>query len=144
MNFDIKNKLGILKITEMGFITIDYTINDDIILYKSVKITVGEETIEFNSGDFVKDWFNSKKFFILNMGNDFHLSCSSTVNHFIMDGAKFDSAYLHIENGKPILKYPDKSKENWFLDPIFDGMEIFVNEGTTPTWDELKDYCKDE
>lgn len=64
-----------------------------------------------------------------------NLSHSSTVNHFIMDGALFDSAYLHIDNeGNSRLEYQYDE----------DGWEFFVKEGTKPTWDDLKNYCKEE
>jgi hypothetical protein len=87
-----------------------------------------------------------------------------------MDGAPYDSAYLHRENDKLILKYTEKINENelktflkekyktnkqreeakrriilnkMYLDKeITDGLEFFVPQGTKPTWEELKDMCK--
>lgn len=62
------------------------------------------------------------------------------------DSGKFDSAYLHIENEEYILKYLD------FDDPLYhetqrsvyeDGWEFFVPTGTKPTWEELKNYVKE-
>lgn len=98
----------------------------------------------FKTGNFVKDWYDATKAYINGkIGGDGHLSGSSTVDHFIMDGAEFDSAYLHIENDKPVLKYIDRSVENWYLTDVDRGIEYFVKEGTTPTWEELREMCGD-
>ncbi len=100
----------------------------------------------FDSGDFVKDWFNAIKFFVTEIANTFQpLIHSSSVDHFIHDTNKYDSAYLHIENEIPILKYVDRSDEHWFISQkdIFEAhIELFVNENTKPTWEELKESCK--
>ncbi len=104
--------------------------------YQSVTIRHynGKELV-FNTGDFVKDWFNALKFVLTGgLGEYPTLSDSSTVNHFIMDGAKFDSMYLHFVDDVPVLR-----KEYDYENP---GYELFVEKGTTPTWEELKEICK--
>jgi hypothetical protein len=99
----------------------------------------------FDSGNFIKDWFDAKKFFSQElMDIEFHLSGSSTCDHFHMDGADFDSAYLHIVDDKPVLMYLDREDPNWFMtqrDVYEKGWEFFVEPGTQPTWEELKKYC---
>jgi hypothetical protein len=117
----------------MAVIRIDYddgNIND--LKYESVRISYGitsEKT--FASGNFVKDWFDCKKFFALEIENEFLLH-SSSVDHFIMDGAPYDSVYLKNENDNP------------YLTRVYDGegIELFVPKGTLPTWEELKEMCK--
>lgn len=97
----------------------------------------------FNTGNFVKDWFAALKWFIEgDLGE--HLVNSSSVDHFIMDGAPYESAYIHFVDEKPVLKYLDRSDPNWWHDPegIAEGLEIFVPENTQPTWEELKEMCK--
>jgi hypothetical protein len=111
--------------------------------YESVYIHYQEGEKVFNSGDFIKDWFNVNKFYNLNL-ND-HLSFSSTCDHFHMDGADYDSAYLHVVDDKPVLKYIDKTDKYWFVtqcDIYQKGWEVFVKPGTQPTWEELKEMCK--
>lgn len=115
--------------------------------YESVRVSYGENQKKiFNSGNFVKDWFDLMKFIINELSEtEFHFSASSSVDHFIMDGAPYDSAYLHMVNEKPVLKYVDKTKENYLYeqqDVYEDGTEFFVPEGTQPTWEELKEMCK--
>ena len=52
----------------------------------------------FNSGDFVKDWYDCNKFIITELSDsEYAFSNSSSVDHFIMDGAPFRSAYLKLE-----------------------------------------------
>ena len=66
-----------------------------------------------------------------------------------MDGAKFESAYLHMEGGNPVLKYcvpyEDLSTVEDMIknQSIYEGgWEFFVPEGTKPTWEELKESFK--
>lgn len=110
--------------------------------YKSVYIHGDKCKKIFKSGNFIKDWYDAKKYYITKL-NDEVLSASSSSDHFFMDGANFDSAYLHVENNVPILKYVDRTKDKWYLTDICDGWEFFVEEGTTPTWEELKIICGD-
>lgn len=115
------------------------------IVYESVYLHTREENFTFNSGNFVKDWFNAKKKYVELQDKEPYLSGSSTCNHFISDGAKFDSAYLHVVDGKPILRYIDYNDESWLENQrdIFEkGWEFFVDEGTQPTWEELKEITK--
>ena len=88
----------------------------------------------FSSGNFVKDWFDALKWFIQSdLGNN--LVNSSSVDHFIMDGGSelYDSAYLMFDEEKnPYLSYSSKD---------FDGLELFVEKDTEPTWEELKNIC---
>jgi hypothetical protein len=116
--------------------------------YKLVYLSTQSEKFEFNSGNFIVDWYHAiKKFY--NEVDDIHLSHSSTVNHFIMDGAPYSSAYLFWENDLPILKY---LKEGWAdsiesmleAKQIYDngGIEMFVEDGIKPTFEELKNYVE--
>lgn len=114
--------------------------------YKYVSISYDNEKKEFASGNFVVDWYNAKKFFVNDLSDKVTYMChSSSVDHFIMDGAPYDSAYLNFVDGKPVLKYLDRTDEYWFLDRenITKGMEIFVPENTKPTWEELKEIVKE-
>ena len=128
----------------MGVIGIKYREFGDPLDYESVCIhTTLKGEIIFDSGNFVKDWYDAIKKFITELTEN--LSHSSSCDHFISDGAKFDSAYLHIIDDKPILKYLNKSNDNWInteMDVYENGIEFFVKEGTTPTWKELKEMCE--
>jgi hypothetical protein len=100
--------------------------------YKSVDISYGSpsEVKVFETGNFAMDWYNMRKFMIQKLTEiEFHFCHSSSVDHFIMDGAPYDSMYLKFDSeNKPYLtsEYDE------------DGIEFFVPEGTTPTWGELK------
>lgn len=112
------------------------------IIYHGVTLRVYNENHEFNSGDFVKDWASALKKFV-EFENDPRLSHSSSVDHFFMDGAEYDSAYLHVIDDEPILKYIDKSDPNylWTQSEIYEnGCEYFVPKGSNFTWEELKKY----
>lgn len=117
------------------------------IVYQSVRLrySIPEDLeLKFNSGDFVKDWFDAMKDIFTRENVDPFLSHSSSVNHFIMDGAKYDSAYLHMDGEEAVLKYVDESDPNylWTQRDIYEkGSEFFVPEGTQPTWAELKKLC---
>ena len=120
----------------MAFITINYDDGDGS-TYESVEIHYGDnEKKIFASGNFVKDWWDMRKFMIQNLlDSEYAFSCSSSVDHFIMDGAPYDSAYLKTnDEGKPYFAYGNEHCD--------DGIEFFVPEGTQPTWDELKELYK--
>ncbi len=128
----------------------DYNEDDELIetpgglKYKSVYVHYEGGEKVFDSGNFIKDWFDAKGFYARGLMDKEHLYNSSTCNHFIMDGAPYDSAYLHIVDDKPVLMYLDRKDPNWFMtqrDVYEKGWEFFVEPGTQPTWEELKKYC---
>ena len=95
---------------------------------------------EFDSGDFVKDWYDGLKWFIQSELEE-HLCNSSSVDHFIMDGGHelYDSVYLKFkEDGTPWLDYA----HDYILFGE-NGLELFVVKGTEPTWEELREICND-
>lgn len=117
----------------MAVVRIKY-LEGDPTTYKSVEISFSgrEENKFFDSGNFVKDWFDCNEFIVnSNLSEKEPISNSSTVNHFFMDGAPFDSAYLKMIDNKGILYYT-YDDEGW---------EFFVPTGTNPTWEELKEMC---
>ena len=113
--------------------------------YHNVYLHTKDGVHKFESGNFVKDWYDAKKKYMEIMDVEPFLSGSSTCDHFQGDGGKFDSGYLHVVDGKPALKYIDNSDPNYLFtqQEIYeDGWEFFVPEGTQPTWEELKELCK--
>jgi hypothetical protein len=135
----------------MGRISINYDEgNKENLGYESVEIKFRNEKYNksFSSGDFIKDWYDMRKYMIndVDMSDDEpYFIHSSSVDHFIMDGAPYDSAYLHIVDDKPVLKYFDRTDPNWFLQGVDEGgIEFFVPENTQPTWEEFRDKYKDE
>jgi len=135
----------------MGFITIHYTggytydANDNRIGnppdYKSVELKLDKEKFIFNSGNFVKDWFQMRRQ-LFNSDYLGPVTGSSSVDHFFMDGAPYESAYLHMVDDNAVLKYVDTSDPMWVLDDSLNGIEFFVPQGTKPTFEELKELCK--
>lgn len=116
----------------MNFISINY--NDSTLdNYGHVSLKVGNDLeFKFESNNFEKDWFDCMKKVIVEFPNP--TSYSSTVNHFIFDGAPYKSAYLVEVDGKYELSYDPKD---------YDNVEFFIKENHTPTWEELKNKYKD-
>lgn len=108
--------------------------------YKSVDISYDglKKKKVFNTGNFVKDWYDMIKFMITKLSEkeDFFV-CSSSVDHFRMDGSQkfYDPAWL-VTNDKPKLVYTHP-----MLDPDGEesGIKFYVEKGTQPTWEELKE-----
>ena len=118
----------------MSFTTINYSEGTKNLDYRSVELYYGEnleEKIFFNSGNFVKDWYDRVKFVIMQISDEEFHTCSSTIDHFIMDGAPYDRAWL---KGIELL-YSGQD--------IHHAIQLFVPEGTKPTWEELRDICGD-
>lgn len=106
------------------------------IIYQFVEVCYGKDLEEkkvFNSGDFVKDWYDRVKFIITELGDSEHHTCSCSVDHFIMDGAPYDSAWLKMANRTAKLRY-------YYGAGL---IEFFVPAGTRPTWAQLREMCGD-
>jgi hypothetical protein len=123
----------------MAVVSIEYNDgNKKDLGYKSVNISYNGSKIKksFNSGNFVKDWYDCTKLCITKIHGKEFVSHSSSVNNFFMDGAKYDSAYLLTDKGNAVLSYDSKHHDK--------GIELFVEDGTTPTWEQLRKICGDE
>ena len=123
----------------MAVISIDYNDgNKKDLGYRSIDVSYNNLKSKkvFNSGNFVKDWYDCIKFCITKIQNTEPKMHSSSVNHFFMDGAKYDSAYLVVTKEKTSLSYDSEMHG--------ENIELFVEENTTPTWEELRKICGDE
>ena len=116
--------------------------------YKSVYIHCANKknSRQFKSSNFVKDWYDAKKYYINELQDkEPYLGGSSTCDHFFMDGAEYDSAYLHIVDERGVLKYPNYADPHWYMsEDVTNGIEFFVETGTKPTWEELREICGDK
>jgi len=106
--------------------------------YESIYVNYGEQKVKaFESGNFVKDWFDLLKFIVIELSEtESHFVGSSTVDHFFMDGADelYDEAFLITdEQGVSELCYGNFEGM---------GMKLYVPTGTKPTWVELKEMCE--
>lgn len=120
----------------MSFTTINYD-EPNPKTYKSVEIHDFDDNItKFESGDFVKDWYDLTKFLLTTLIDEPYHTNSSSVNHFIMDGAEFDSVYLGFD--------PKNQVSRLYYNHNDGGVEIFVKKGTKPTWEELRKLVGDE
>lgn len=123
----------------MAVISIDYNDgNKKDLGYKGIDVSYNnlKSKKKFDSGNFVKDWYDCIKFCITKIQNSEPIIHSSSVNHFFMDGAKYDSAYLVVTKEKTSLSYDSENHG--------ENIELFVEENTTPTWEELRKICGDE
>ena len=120
----------------MAVINIDYDFDkNDKIIYYSTDISYGfslKEKKVFDSGNFIVDWYNCMKFIVLELHQEECVLFSSSVDHFIMDDAPYDIAYLINKNDKYFLEYKNTGE----------GLKFFVNKNEKSTWDEFKKYCE--
>lgn len=102
--------------------------------YISVKVSSrkDDKTVKFDSGNFVKDWWDAMKYLIIDLEWEYPTSFSSSVDNFITDGDKYDSMYL-VEKDE-VNELQSEYDE--------DGIEFFVPNGTQLTWKELTEYIK--
>lgn len=121
----------------MAVFTINYDEgNKENLNYKSIEIHYDslKQKKMFDSGNFVKDWFNLIKFVITELNNtELHITGSSTIDHFFMDGADklYDEAYLNTDDIELVYNFSSN-----------DQCKLYVPKGTKPTWNELKEMCK--
>jgi hypothetical protein len=124
----------------MAVISINYD-EENPETYESVEVLYNSGKKLFKSGNFIRDWYNLNKWINEEiegeLANDLHFAHSSTVDHFIMDGANVISRYLKInKDGLPYL-----TKEYDYMD---EGTEFFIPSGEDWTWEQLKEYVKNE
>jgi len=116
----------------MAVISIDYN-EPNVNEYLAVKLSNPEGSAgSWNSGDFVKDWYDCMKFILTGkIGEYFFVIHSSSVDHFIMDDIsdKYESCWL-VTSKDPVEFVKKHSGE---------GIEFFVNKGWSGTWEEFKD-----
>jgi hypothetical protein len=120
--------------------------------YKSVEISYdsGKRKKIFKSGNFVKDWYDCRKFMITKLSEtEYTFMHSSTVDHFIMDGGKklYDTTFLYTDGGTTGYLEYDKNKLLRAMLSEYNneqGIEFFVKKGTKPTWEELRVLCGDK
>ena len=122
----------------MALISIEYDIAEcGTIKYNHVYIQTNNNAVKmFSSKSFIKDWFYAMKYFINDVfDNDPHLSNSSSINDFFMDGADYDSAYLVAKDNDDFELSYDRKMSSGHI-------EFFVEKGTKPTWEEFKKIVK--
>jgi len=126
----------------MAVYGINYDEGNEIDLgYESVDISYDslKKKKIFNSGNFIKDWYDLVKFIIMELGEtESHFIGSSSTDHFFMDGADklYDEAYLI----DATVDGETKSVLSYEYDE--DTIKFYVPIGTRPTWGELKEMCK--
>lgn len=100
--------------------------------YESV--TVGNKI--FNSGNIIVDWFNSMKYISTIPDDEYEIQMfSSSVDHFIMDGNDYNTAYL---------KQTDNEVFELIHEHVDRGIMFFVPNGVKWAWEELKTYVKNK
>lgn len=64
--------------------------------YKAVLLwdSITKETVRFDSGDFLVDWIDALKYV-----DDESIVCSSSVDHFLMDGKRYVMRMIKEDNG---------------------------------------------
>lgn len=109
--------------------------------YKSVHISYDslKKKKVFNSGDFVKDWFDLMFFMVMELSDivdEPFWTGSSSVDHFFMDGADelYDELYLTEIDGQNVL-----SDDPSLYDEC---LRFYVPKGERPTWSEFKTKYK--
>lgn len=121
----------------MATVRINY--DKDTLDYKSVVITYdfNKKVKSFDSGDFVRDWYDATKFRMVLDKVEFDFKELPSVNNFDFLTNKFDRAYLKRSKNEFYLKYDVKEYDHF-------SVKYYVKAGTTPTWDELRKICGDK
>jgi len=120
----------------VGFVDIIYGGVAPTMVYKGVSFSsdIKEEDKIFYTGDFLKDWYFCQKYLVqIKSKSEGSLSYSSTVNHFVTDGAPYQSRYLSIVDGKGFLNEESNGEQ----------MRFFVPNDQDFTWGVLQAYCEE-
>ena len=106
----------------MAVISVNYNEGSDL-KYLETSIYLNGESIDYDSGDFVKDWYDLMKFILCGgLEEEYHIVFSSSVDHFISDTGLYDTLYL---------RSLDIKNTEWELTDEYDelGFQFFVPKG---------------
>ena len=115
----------------MAVLSVNYNEGGDL-KYIEASIYHNGESIDYNSGDFVKDWYDLMKFILCGgLENYYHIVFSSSVHHFVDDTGLYDTLYLRpIDPKSTKWEFTDQYDENAF--------QFFVPKGKRYTWEQYK------
>lgn len=87
------------------FISINFEGGDQS-TYNGVVASIGKKSKTFNTGEPTVDWINMYKWAL---DKEFFTGvCSSSVDHFVMDGDKYKKVYIDHDNGNEFTNSDDK------------------------------------
>lgn len=110
----------------MAKIGINYVETGEDIVYDNVCIIYDNHSKikMFDSGDFVKDWYNCIKY-LININEN--ISYYNSVPNFLKDGAPYVKRFLKEYDGEYRL---DEEQDD-------DSVLVFTHINTQPTWEEI-------
>lgn len=129
-------------ISKKATLSVKYGLYGGDIMYKSIYIFTGKDsnksydkhTIEsFESGDFIKDWYNAIRF-IAKFLCDYDINYSTGIQDFIGLCDLYDKAYLLNSGGMWQLTKDKPETDKYF--------QLYIEKGQCPEWEEFKNYCK--
>jgi len=106
---------------------------DNNIIYNYVYLHTSNNEFIFNSGNFLKDWYDAnKKYFNDQYKFEFHFFYSTSVSDFNEDNKDFEMVYLVLEDEKQKLLYQTRNEH----------IKMFVPKGQVLTWEQLKNISQ--
>jgi hypothetical protein len=118
----MKKEIGsITSVTDEGAVNITYNFNKDSKL--------------FDSGDFVKNWYDCNKFKMHLDKREFDFKDDLSIEEYALKHSLVETRLAQAEGGW-VLDYDNKKTWRSVL--------YYVAEGTNPTWEELRKICEDE
>lgn len=122
--------------------SVRYGIYGGDIMYLSIPIFTGKDSnkaydkhvIEsFDSGDFIRDWYNAVQYVAKYMIG-YEMKYSDGIKDFINLSDLYEEAYLKNVNKQWLLSHdkPNDSERSF---------QLYVNKGECPSWEEFKNYC---
>ena len=115
----------------MAVISVNYNEGGDL-KYLETSIYHNGESIDYDSGDFVKDWYDALKFILCGgLYEEYHIAFSPSVLNFISDTGLYDTLYL---------RSIDSEGNSWELIDTYDELafQFFVPKGKRYTWKQFK------
>tara|TARA_R110000796_G_scaffold215732_2_gene331752 strand:+ start:19044 stop:19397 length:354 start_codon:yes stop_codon:yes gene_type:complete len=91
----------------------------------------------FDSGDFVKDWYDYTKRKMQLDATEFQFVEHSSVSEFVNNNP-YKMMYLTVGQNREWVLINSTSNYRWF------DVRYYVEEDTNPTWEELKERCDNE
>lgn len=122
-------------------LSVRYSISGGIVIYLSTTIVKGDDSNKqydkeiiktYDSGNFVKDWYNALEYAIKHM-KKYNIVFSKGIDDYVHLSNKYKKVYLK------------KYNNHWTLfNNINDGYVFYVLKDSNLSWEDLKQLCIDE
>lgn len=129
-----------------GFLTVDYDDSNQSSYVALILYYGDKKEMRFDTGDPLIDWYDYCKFIFDGEASEKYgmsgVSCSSSVDHWFMDGDEYVEKYLKLDDNDEYEFYSVEDLKNFSLSDLFKYKKCVASKYMT-SFQDLKTYYHD-